>query len=689
MKKYSADKIRNVALVGHGGSGKTTLAEHILFISGATDRVGTVEAGNTVSDYDPLEQKRKISLNASVLPIEWRDHKINLIDVPGYPDFIGDLFGVCQVVESMVIVTEAKDHTDVGFENAWEEAEIDALPRMIFVNKMERENADFPGLVRFLENSYGRKVVPIHMPIGSQLEFKGVIDLLEMKAYVGHDKDLHAEDIPADLLAEAEAMREKVVDAATIADDELALKYLEGESVTPDEVMHGLLLGVEQGRVVPVCIGSAAHGIGVGLLVDRIVGALPAPTDMPHKAGDKELESDEGGPLAALVFKSTADPYVGKISFFRVFSGTFTSDSHVWNPNREKDERVGQVFCPRGKTQESTPAVGAGDIGAVAKLQETRTGDTLTTKGSGIQFEPFHYPGPIYSIAIHAATKADEDKLGPAMMRLADEDPTFVSRQDPELNQTILSGMGDLHLDVTIERLHNKFGVNVETEEARVAYRETVRSSATAEGKHKKQTGGRGQYGHCKIEMEPLDRGAGYEFVDKVVGGAIPRNFIPAVEKGIREALTKGIQAGYPVVDLRTTLVFGSYHDVDSSEAAFKMAGQLAFRNAAALAQPTMLEPIVLVDIIVPEEYVGDINSDLNGRRGRLLGMEAIGSGRQRIRAHVPQGEMMKYALDLRSITRGRGKFATEFDHYEELPANVIQELVKKHERERKEEQED
>lgn len=687
MKKYSADKIRNVAVVGHGGAGKTTLAEHFLYLTGVVDRIGTVEAGNTASDYEQLEHKRTISLNAAVLPVEWHDHKVNLIDVPGFPDFIGDLYGVARVADSMLMVTEPKDHVDVGFENAWELAEEFTIPRMIFVNKMERENADYAGLLRSLEQTYGKMIVPIQVPIGSQLQFKGVVDLLAMKAYTDGDRTVVESEIPADMLAEAEAARDKMMDAAAECDDDLAMKYLEGESLTPAEIEHGLLLGVEQGKVVPVLIGSAGHGIGVPTLLDRIVGVLPAPSELPHKAGDKELQTDESAPLAAFVFKTTADPYVGKINYFKVFQGTLSSDSHVWNPNREKDERVGQVFHPRGKNQESATAVGAGDIGAVAKLQETRTGDTLTVKGSGIQFEPIHYPNAIYSIAVHAATKADEDKLGPAIMRLVDEDPTFHTNHDAELGQTILSGMGDLHLDVTIERLHNKFGVNVVTEEAKVPYRETVRGSAKAQGKHKKQTGGRGQYGDCWIELMALERGTGFEFADKVVGGSIPRNFIPAVEKGIREVLAKGIQAGYTVVDVRATVYDGSYHDVDSSEQAFKMAGALAFRNAAAAAQPTVLEPVLLVDIVVPEEYVGDINSDLNGRRGRLLGMEAIGGGKQRIRAHVPQGEMMKYALDLRSMTRGRGRFATEVDHYEELPANLVADLVKKHEATRQHEE--
>lgn len=687
MKRYSGDKIRNVAVVGHGGAGKTTLCEHFLFLTGTADRIGTVEAGNTVSDYDALEQKRTISLNASVLPIEWHDHKINLIDVPGFPDFIGDLYGVTRIADSMLIVTEAKDHFDVGFENAWELAEEYTIPRMIFVNKMERENADFPGLLRALETAFGKKVVPIQIPIGHQLTFSGIVDLLAMKAYSGSEKDGKEFDIPDDMKDEAEKAHEKMMDAAAECDDELAMKYLEGESLTAAEVEHGLLLGVEQGKVVPVLIGSAGHGVGVSVLLDRIVGVLPAPTELPHKAGDKDLKCDDSLPLAALVFKTTADPYVGKINYFKVYQGQFAADSHVWNMNREKDERVGQVFFPRGKSQEATTVVGAGDIGAVAKLQETRTGDTLTVKGSGIQFEEIKYPGPIYSIAVHAASKADEDKLGPALTRTADEDPTFHAVHDSEVGQTILSGMGDLHLDVTIERMHAKFGVNVVTEEARVPYRETVRGSAKAQGKHKKQTGGRGQYGDCWIELEARERGSGFEFADKVVGGSIPRNFIPAVEKGIREALGKGIQAGFSVVDVRATVYDGSYHDVDSSEAAFKMAGQLAFRNAAASAQPTVLEPVLGVDIIVPEEYVGDINSDLNGRRGRLLGMEAIGGGRQRVRAHVPQAEMMKYALDLRSMTRGRGRFSTEFDHYEEVPANIVQDLVKKYEQTRVEQE--
>jgi elongation factor G len=685
LKAYSADKIWNVGVVGHGGVGKTTLVEHLLFLAGITDRVGAVEGGTAASDFDPLEQKRHISLNAAVLPLEWKGRKVNFGDVPGFPDFIGDLYGVARVVDAALIVTEAKDQIDVGFENAWEVADEQGLPRMIFVNKMERDNADYPGLLRHLDALYGRRVLPIQLPIGVQLEFKGIVDLLTMKAYLGSDKDVKEAEIPSDLQDEVAGARERVVDAAAEADDELAMKYLEGEALTPDEVARGLRLAVKEGKVVPLCIGSAGHGIGLVPLLDAITGLLPSAAEREHKAGDMGLKPEDDGALAAFVFKTTADPYVGKINYFRVFSGTFSSDSHVWNPGRERDERVGQVFYPRGKGQESTAAVHAGDIGAVAKLQETRTGDTLTTKDSRIRFPEIEYPNPIYSVAIRAATKSDEDKLGPALTRLADEDPTFHPSHDPELGQVLLSGMGDLHLDVVIERLSSKFGVTVETEEARVPYRETVRTAAKAQGKHKKQTGGRGQYGDCWIELQPLERGAGFEFVDKIVGGSIPRNYIPAVEKGVREALGKGIQAGYPVVDVSVTVYDGSYHEVDSSEAAFKMAGVLAFRNAASQASPTVLEPILNVDIVVPEEYVGEINADLNGRRGRLLGMEAVGGGRQRVRAHVPQGEMMKYALDLRSMTRGRGRFSAAMDHYEELPANLVQELVKKYERERAE----
>jgi elongation factor G len=676
LKQYTADKIRNVAIVGHGGSGKTMLVEHMLYTAGAADRVGSVDAGNTQSDFDPLEIRRKISVSASVLPLEWHDHKINLIDVPGFPDFIGDLHGVARVVEAMIIVVEAKADLDVGFELAWEVAEQHGLAKCIFVNKLERDNADFDGLMNTLHERYGRKIVGVQIPIGHQAAFSGVLDLLNMKVYKGKDRGVQIEDVPSGYKEEAIERREKMMDAAAEGDDELAMKYLEGEQLTPEEIEHGLLVGTETGRVVPVLLGSALTGIGVATLLDRICGELPSPSEMPKTFDERQLQPDADGPLAGFVFKTTADPYVGKINFVRVFSGTLKTDDHVLNINRERDERLHNIYWPHGKGQEPAQAVPAGDICVIAKLQDTHTGDTLTSVKDKIKLPGIEFPEPIYRVAIKPISKNDEDKLGPALTRLLEEDPTLRHFRDPVGHQDILEGMGDIHLDTVIEKLKGRFGVSVETEEARIPYKETIKSPAKAQGKHKRQTGGKGQYGDCWIELEPLERGSGFSFENKVVGGSIPKNYIPAVEKGLREALEHGYLAGFPVVDVKATVYDGSYHDVDSSEQAFKQAAHLAFKNAAEKAQPIILEPMVELEVDVPDECVGDVVGDLNGRRGRLHGMDPIAPGKTCVRAQVPMATVGRYALDLRSITKGRGRFRQRMSHYDEVPFQEQQHLV-------------
>jgi len=685
VKQYTADKIRNVAIVGHGGSGKTMLVEHMLYTAGAIERVGSVDAGNTQSDFDPLEIRRKISISASIVPLEWHDHKINLIDVPGYPDFIGDLHAVARVVESMIIVCEAKADIDVGFELAWEVAEQHGLATCIFVNKLERDNADYQGLMNTLHERYGRKIVSTQIPIGHQAAFSGVLDLLNMKVYKGKDRGVEVEDVPSGYAAEAEERREKMMDAAAEGDDELAMKYLEGEALSEQEVEHGLMVGIESGRVVPVLLGSASSGIGVAPLLDRICGELPSPVDAFEIRKHGDYAPDPDGPLAAFVFKTTADPYVGKINFVRVFSGTLKHDMHVLNVNREKDERLHNLFMAHGKGQEVVQTVVAGDICALAKLQDTHTGDTLTTAKDRIQLPGIDFPEPIYRIAVRPVAKSDEDKLGGAITRLLEEDPTFRYSRDATAHQEILEGMGDIHLDTVIEKLKSKFGVNVSVEDARVPYKETIRGSAKAQGRHKRQTGGKGQFGDCWIELSALDRGSGFQFENKVVGGAIPKNFIPAIEKGIRETMEKGFLAGYEVVDVRATVYDGSYHDVDSSEMAFKTAGSLAFKAAAEKANPVILEPVLNLEVDVPDDSVGDVVGDLNGRRGRLQGMDPIAPGKTRVKASVPMATMMRYALDLRSITKGRGRFRQSLSHYEELPHNEQQHLIEEFQKHKKE----
>jgi elongation factor G len=659
------------------------LVEHMLYTAGSVERVGSVDGGNTQSDFDPLEIRRKISLNASVLPLEWHDCKINLIDVPGYPDFIGDLHAVARVVESMIIVCEAKSDLDVGFEMAWEVAEAHGLARCIFVNKLERDNADFDGLMNTLHQLYGRKVVSTQIPIGHQAAFSGILDLLSMKVYKGKDRGVEIEDVPSGYSDEAAERREKMMDAAAEGDDDLALKYLEGESLTEDEIEHGLLIGVETGKVVPVLLGSAMSGIGVATLLDKISHELPSPVDVPKVIEGKELKADPTGPLAGFVFKTTADPYVGKINYVRMFSGTLKADDHVLNITQDQDERVHNLFYPHGKGQEAGIAIPAGDICAIAKLANTHTGDTLTSVKDKVKLPPIDFPEPIYRIAVVPATKADEDKLGQAISRLLEEDPTFRHSRDASAHQELLEGMGDIHLETIIEKMKSKFGVNVVTQDARVPYKETVRSSAKAQGRHKRQTGGKGQFGDCWIELEPLERGAGFQFDNKVVGGSIPKNFIPAVEKGIREAMDHGLVAGYPVVDIRATVYDGSYHDVDSNEQAFKMAGAIALKAAAEKATPVILEPVLELEVDVPDECVGDVAGDLSGRRGRLAGMDPISPGKTRIRATVPMATMMRYALDLRSITKGRGRFKQTVSHYDELPTPEQQALVSEYAKQR------
>lgn len=677
MKQYTPDQIRNVAIVGHGGSGKTMLVEHMLYTAGAVERVGTVDAGNTQSDFDPLEIRRKISVSASVMALEWHGHKINLIDVPGYPDFIGDLHAIARVVDAMIIVCEAKRDLDVGFDLAWEVAEKENLARCIFVNKLERDNADYQGLIDTLDARYGRRICLVQIPIGHQAAFSGVLDLVNMKVYKGKDRGEQVEEVPAGYAPEAAERREKMMDAAAEGDDELAMKYLDGQELSADEIEHGLLEGTKNGKVVPVLLGSAMSGIGVATLLDRIVGEMPSPVYHPFTVGDKKMPEDPKGPLAAFVFKSTADPYVGKINYVRVFSGTLKADDHVLNSSRGRDERLHNLFWPHGKQQEPATEVGAGDICAVAKLADTHTGDTLTTAKDKLRLDPVEFPDPIYRVAIKPVAKSDEDKLGSALEKLLEEDPTLHYARDAEVHQEVLEGMGDIHIETAIEKLKTRFGVNVTIEEARVPYRETVRKNAKAQGRFKRQTGGKGQFGDCWLELEPLPRGGGFVFENKVVGGAIPKNFIPAVEKGVVETMTKGFLAGYPVVDVKTTVYDGSYHDVDSSEQAFKTAAAIGFRNAAANASPVILEPILTLWVEVPEEAVGDVVGDLNTRRGHMQGMDQSSAGKTRVNATVPLATMMRYALDLRSITKGRGRFGTTFSHYEELPNHESDALVK------------
>lgn len=692
MRRYTGEALRNVALSGHGGAGKTYLTEAMLYTSGAIDRMGRPDEGTATTDFDPDEARRQMSVNTAIAPCEWREHKLNLLDTPGYADFIGEVQGALRVAEAMLVVVAAPAGVEVGTEVAWTLAEEQKLPRLVFLNKMERENADFGRALESLKAAFGSAVVPLQAPIGAEAEFSGVVDVVHRKAYIGTGRETKEAPIPAELEATVDAYREQLMEVAAEADDDLITKYLDGEPLTDEELVRGLIATVKSGQTVPVLCGSAARNIGIQPLLDALVAYGPSPAEAePAKGTNPQTKAEElrkpaeSEPLSALVWKTLSDPYVGKLTYFRVYSGVMRSDSHVWNTNKDHDERVGQLFVMRGKTQTAVSEIGAGDIGAVAKLQVTSTSDTLADRARPIVFPPIPFQEPTFSAAIVAKSKADEDKMGPALGRMAEEDPTFRFYRDNVTGQTVVSGLGEAHLDIIIERLKRKFGANVEIEELKIPYRETIQGTARVQGRHKKQTGGRGQFGDCWVKFEPLPRGAGYEFVDAIVGGAIPRQYIPAVDKGLQEAMEHGILGGFPVVDVRATCDDGSYHDVDSSEMAFRQAAHLAFRAGMEKAGAVVLEPVVNVDITVPEEYMGDVIGDMNTKRGRIIGMEPAGNGKQLIRAVVPQAEVLRYAIDLRSIARGRGKFTTEFSHYEEVPAHIAQQIVEQARKEREE----
>ncbi len=690
MNKYGIEAIRNIGLFGHQGSGKTSLAEAMLFTAGGVDRMGRTDDGAATTDFDPEEVRRHISINVGLAPCEWHGKKINVIDVPGYLDFQGEVRAALRVVDAAILVTPAQNDVEVGFEIAWEAAAAGNCARAVFVNKMDRENADYFSVVERLRSRYGNAIAPVQIPIGQADKFSGIVDLIHMKAYTGVGKEFKEVPIPADLQSTADAYREKLVESAAEGDDALLEKYLDTESLTEDEVLHGLHEGIDAGRVVPVVCGSAAQNMGAAALMNLVVEAFPNPTEVPPATGKTPNGQEEtrkpspAEPLSALVFKTLADPFVGQLTYFRVFSGVFKSDSHLWNSVSGKDERIGQLYFVKGKNQEPSSEISAGDIGAVAKLAATKTGDTLCDQSKLIILDPISFPKPIYEIAVHAKTKVDEDKMGPALQRVASEDPAFTFRRDPATGQTVMSGMGETHLNIVVEKL-KKFGANVDIIPLKVPYRETIQTKAEGQGKHKKQSGGRGQYGDCWIRMEPLPRGGGFEYVDAIVGGSIPRQYLPAIEKGIVEAMSTGILAGNQVVDIKCTCYDGSYHDVDSSEQAFRMAGILAFNGVAAKASPVILEPIVMVSITVPEGMMGDVMSDLSGKRGRIVGTDSIGHGRTVVRATAPQAEMLRYAIDLRSISRGRGTFEIEPSHYEEVPTHIAQQIIADYQKQRKE----
>ena len=683
MNVFPPAKIRNVALVGHGGAGKTTLAEALLFCAGAISRQGRVEDGNTTTDFDAEEIKRHISVAASLAPFEFEGHKINLIDCPGYADFLGEVESALRVADLAVFVVSAVEGVEVQTEIAWKLAASLDLPRMFFVNKLDRERASFERTLDQLRDVFGAGVAPLELPIGEEAAFHGVADLLTDTA-ITYDSGKPVEgEIPDDMEAREHEVHDNLVEGIVVADDVLTERYLEGDIPSPKELEDTLAHGVAAASVFPVVCGSATKGVAIDRLAKFICEIGPAPSDRPPvavEAGDtmEEVACDPTGQPLAYVFKTLADRHVGKVSVFKVLSGTIRPDTVLTNTRSHTDEKLHGLFTLRGKEHEPVSEVPAGDIAAVAKLADTATGDTLAPKNMPVVVPTPPASEPVLSIAISPKTKGDEDKLMTALHKLQDEDPALHVRRDDETHQTLLSGMGETHLAIVTERLSRKFGVEVETAEVKVPYRETITGNAAAEGKYKKQSGGHGQFGVADIRVEPLERGGGFEFVDEIVGGAIPRQFIPAVEKGIREAMDSGGHYGFPVVDLKVTLYDGKYHSVDSSEMSFKMAGSLALQEAMAKAGPVILEPISLLEVTVPAAYQGDVMGDLNARRGRVQGTESGNDGEQVIVAHVPTSELMRYAIDLRSLTGGRGRFTARHDHYDSLPQHLYDKVAKK-----------
>ncbi len=683
MKTYDANDIRNVLLVGHGGSGKTTLLEAMLFTSGAITRMGRVEDGNTVSDFEAEEVKKGISVSLAMAPVEWNGVKINVLDAPGYADFVGDLRSAILAADAVLLVVSAVDGVEVQTEVAWELAVEAGLPRAILINKLDRERASFERTLDQLVRSFGNQVAPLELPLGEEHEFEGVADLLAKKAYrYGAGPKAQESAWPDDIANKAEPYREKLMEAVAESDDTLIEKYLEEGELSETEVLHGVKKGFAEARIAPVLLCAAAKPIGVDRALSFIAEEFPSPVDrgsisVRTKGGDeKERACDLTQPLTALVFKTVSDPYVGHITIFRVFSGKFRPDSPVFNATKGSEERVGQIFTLRGKEHDNVSEVVAGDIGAVAKLSHTTTADTFSTKDDPVQVPVLEIPEPLLSLAISPKTKGDEDKLSTALARLREEDPTFRVRRSDETHETVISGMGEAHLDVMTERMKRKYGVEVQTKPAKIAYRETIKGKGKGLGRHVKQSGGHGQYAVCNIEIEPLPRGEGFVFEDKIFGGAIPSQFIPSVGKGVVKTMAEGAMSGNPMVDFKVTLLDGKFHTVDSSDMAFQIAGSLALKEAAQAAGVVLLEPIVELQVVVPESHTGDIMGDLNSKRAKIAGMESAGAGKQRVKAMVPQAEVSRYSIDLRSMTGGRGAFTMRFSHYEEVPAHLAEKII-------------
>ena len=694
MKVYDAASIRNVTIAGHSGSGKTQLAAAILFDAGMVNRFGRVDDGTTVTDFDEEEVSRKHTLAASLAYAEWNKHKINLIDTPGFGNFLSDTLAAMRVCDAAVVVVDAVSGVEVQTEKVWAAAEQFELPRLVVVNRIDRERASLSRTLDSLTTSFGRTVIPVQMPIGEEKAFRGVVDLVGMKAYVfetdGSGK-FKEEAVPAAMEADAKAARDALIEMVAEADDTLMEKFFEEGTLTQDELVGGLRTAVLGRRIFPLFCTSSILNIGVQTLLDALIAYVPAPSERPAKGTkggqDVEVTASESAPYAAFVWKTVADPFAGRISMFRVMSGSIKADSTVYNITKETPEWLGHLVLLQGKAQTDVPEIKAGDIGAVAKLKETVTNDTLTDKG-GVAFNPMKFPEPVLSYAIEPKSRGDEDKISSSLQRLQEEDPTIRSSREAQTKELLLSGQGQLHIEVTVAKLKRRFGVEVNLKPPKIPYRETITAATDAHGRHKKQTGGHGQFGDCSIRMEPLPRGSDFQFVDDIFGGSIPQTFRPAVEKGIQDTRLRGYLAGYPVVDFKVTLVDGKYHDVDSNELSFRMAGRLAFKDAMTRCKPTILEPIMDVEVYAPSDFAGDLMGDLNGRRGRIAGMDTRG-GMTVIKAQVPMSEMLTYEQQLTSATGGRGSYHMEYSHYEEVPSHIQSKVVAAYKAEKGEAAED
>lgn len=674
MAAVNPEKVRNVGFVGHSGVGKTSLIEHILHKAGKTNRLGKISEGNTVGDYLDDEVQRQQSLTMKLMHLDWDGHRIHIIDHPGYVDFMGEIASSIPVLDGVVVVVDATTGIQVGTDNAFKYADKYNTPRAIFINKLDRDNTDFDEVVNQLRDTYGKKCVPYVIPVGKGADLHAVVNIFD-----GENEEIAKKQA---------ALKEEITDIVAESDDQLLEKYLETGELSHDDFHHGLHEGIRKGKIIPIVGGSAEKDFAIKELMDLIAEEFPSPLERKvvarnGKAEEVPVKVSPDEPFLGQVFRSTADPFVGHLTFFRVLTGKLKSDSDFYNITTNTKERTGKLFLLNGKEQTQVDEVGPGDIAAMTKLKNTHFGDTIGTNGANLELPKIVLPEGMVKLAIVPKTRADEDKIGEALNRLAEEDPTFRHYRDHDTGDHIIQGLGDLQLEILLDRMKRKYHVEADTTVPKVAYRETIRAKAEVQGKHKKQTGGHGQYGDCHLRLMPNERGAGYEFIDSIVGGVVPKQYIPAVDKGAQEALAKGVIAGFPVVDIKVELFFGSYHDVDSSEMAFKIAAALAIQKGVKEARPCILEPIMEIEVTIPEEYMGDINGDLNSRRGRITGMDSAGPGRQVIRALVPEAEILRYSTDLRSMTQGRGSYTLKFDHYDELPEHLAKGLIEAYQKRR------